>query len=167
VALYLFEGAIGLASRDVDSSGGFAGLAGAVFGDRASMLACRGRYGDDALRATSVRATLLVGQAVVVVLTLERAIRRVRYQVWTLTALDGEACWHRGTVFVHGAVYVGHYANFVGLAADVLAWFVALTPLATARIHLVAVRAVEIAIERLAVLRLFPDQLTVGGRIRS
>lgn len=162
VTLIRLERAVGVASGYVDSSSWLARFSGGVFGDRAGVLARRGHDGRHALRAAAGRATLVSGRALLIVATLQFAAGRARHEVRALARLGRQARRYRRTVLIRTAIHVDHRAGLLRVANDVAAWLVATTLLATGRVHLIAVRTDQVAIEMLADSRELFDGVTIG-----
>lgn len=162
VALHWFKCTIFIAPRYVDSSRRFTGFAGGVFSDRTGVLTRRCHNGCHTLCAAASRAAFIVGRTVLIVAALQLAARGTRYEIRALTRLGCETRRYRGTVLLRTAIHVDHHAGLVRFADDIATRFVAATLLASSRVHLVAVRADQIAVKMLANLRELPYSFAVG-----
>lgn len=132
------------------------------------MLAGRGHNRSHALRAAAGRATFVARWALLIITALQLAARRARYKVRALARLGRKTCRHRWTILVWAAVHVDHRAGLVQTAGDVAAWLVTTTLFATGCVHLVAIRADQVAVQTFADPREFPDGFTVdrGGLVQ-
>lgn len=117
-----------------------------MLGDRASVLAGRGHDRRHALRAAASRTTFIAGRAFLIVIALQLAARRAWHEIRALARLGRQARWYRRTVLVRAAVHINHRAGLVRAAGDITARLVTTTLLAAGRVHLVAIRADQVAI---------------------